>query len=168
VPLVDSHFLIDKKKKKRTTTMSHRYVGIGENFEILAVYQQVVVQRAPLLSSKFRMTIDRGSVTIQRRRGGNCCRLVFYPKNHEDFNDLEPALVVPFDCIGKANRRLVKCEDVKKGEIVLFLKNYIDARIDGLESVKIWIGRENWETFCDGMSFLMNLQFPVWKQIDYS
>ena len=133
--------------------MSHLYVGVGGAFEILAVYQQVVVQRAPLLSNKFRMRIDHGSVMIQRRRGGNCCRLFFYPRNH---------------CIGKANRQLVKCDDVKKGEIVLFLKNYIDTRIDGLESVKIWIGRENWETFCNGMSFLMNLQFPVWKQIDYS
>jgi hypothetical protein len=141
------------------------FVGIGTRFEMLAVYPQVIVNRAPAETNAFKMEIDRGTLTVQRRRGEHFCRLVFYPRGHEDFNDLSTALVIPFDCIGKATRRKIKSETgLQKGEVVLFLKAYVDTRIDGLETFKIWINRDKWEIFCYGMSFLMNLQFPGWEE----
>ena len=61
-----------------------------QNYNVLETYHKVVLFRRSREEDKVRnMVIDRGLMQVQKHKTMNCVRLVWYPKNKGDLNDLE-------------------------------------------------------------------------------
>jgi hypothetical protein len=141
------------------------------NFEVIFAADRVVAFRSSPVSKtgankNKRMCIDRGALMMQKRQptaGADFYRLVLYPKCQDDWNNMETAIVIPFDCIGDGSRRIVEGKSgMTKGEVVFDLKSYIDCRIDGLERFTVWMDESDWTDFTQVMITAMNCQFPTW------